>query len=331
MPRLMIITLILSLLLGGCGEVNSPISPMQATKAAVTHIRLPMGYIPNVQYAPFYVAVDKGFFRDENIEIEFDYSFETDGISLVGANNLQFTLASGEQVLLARAQGLPVVYVLGWWQDYPVAVVAKSGGNLQSPSDLKGKKIGLPILAGASYIGLRALLNAGNVKESEVTLDVIGYNQVEALISNQEQVVVVYANNEPIQLQAQGYAIDELRVADYVELASNGLVTNEQTILENPELVRRMDRAIQRGIADVLANPNQAYDICLGYVEGLAQSDEKVQRQIMFASMDFWRAEVVGHSDPAAWENMQKVLLDMGLISQPQDLSQAFTNQFIQP
>jgi NitT/TauT family transport system substrate-binding protein len=164
-----------------------------------------------------------------------------------------------------------------------------------------------------------------------VWVDVIGYNQVEALISDQEQAVVVYANNEPIQLQAQGYALDELRVADYVELASNGLVTNEQTIAENPDLVRRMNRAILRGIADVLANPNQAYDICLGYVEGLAQADEKVQRQILFASMDFWRADVPGHSDPAAWENMQKVLLDMGLLKQPQDLSKAFTNDFIQP
>jgi NitT/TauT family transport system substrate-binding protein len=331
MPRVIIFTLILSLLLAGCGS-HAALNPQApVTQPAVTHIRLPMGYIPNVQYAPFYVAVDRGYFRDENIEIEFDYSFETDGISLVGANNLQFSLASGEQVLLARAQGLPVVYVLGWWQNYPVAVVAKSGGKLSQPSDLKGKKIGLPILAGASYIGLRALMNAGNVNESDVTLDVIGYNQVEALIADQEQAVVVYANNEPIQLRAQGYNIDELRVADYVELASNGLVTNEQTIAENPELVRRMDRAILRGIADVLANPNQAYDICLGYVEGLAQSDERVQREIMFASMDFWRADVLGQSDPQAWENMQKVLLDMGLINQPQDLSKAFTNQFILP
>lgn len=324
-------SLIISFLLAGCGGAFPAGQPVPPTKPPVTHVRLPMGYIPNVQYVPFYVAVDKGFFRDENIEIEFDYSFETDGISLVGANNLQFTLASGEQVLLARAQGLPVVYVLGWWQDYPVAVVAKSDQQLRQPLDLKGKKIGLPILGGASYIGLRSLLNVANLKDSDVQLDVIGYNQVEALVSDQEQAVVVYANNEPIQLEALGYSINEIRVADYVELASNGLVTNEQTIAENPDLVRRMTRAIRRGITDVLANPNQAYDICLLYVEGLAQADEKVQRKIMFASMDFWRADVIGHTDPIAWENMQMVLLDMALITQPLDLNKAYTNQFIQP
>ena len=63
---------------------------------------------------------------------------------------------------------------------------------------MKGKHIGLPGLFGASYIGLRALLIAGGLKESDVTLDAIGYNQVASLVADQEQAVVVYTNNEPI-------------------------------------------------------------------------------------------------------------------------------------
>ena len=47
-------------------------------------LRLPMGYIPNVQYAPFYMAVERGDFRDGGLAIDFDYSFETDGVQLVG-------------------------------------------------------------------------------------------------------------------------------------------------------------------------------------------------------------------------------------------------------
>ena len=303
--------------------------PPQETQPPLVHIRLPLGYIPNIQFAPLYVAVEKGYYQEEDIEIEFDYSFETDGVSLVGAGELQFAVVSGEQVLLARAQELPVVYVMAWYQDYPVGVVAKTSQGIRSPQDLAGKKIGLPGLFGASYIGLRALLDAGGLQESQVTLDSIGFNQVEALAADQEQAVVVYIANEPVQLRAKGYEVDEIRVSDYVRLASNGLITNETTIQQNPALVRAMVRATLRGIADVIANPDEAYKISLDYVEGLAQADEAIQKEILATSITFWKTETLGLSDASAWENMQKVLLGMGLLNQPLDLSKAFTNEFI--
>jgi NitT/TauT family transport system substrate-binding protein len=308
----------------------APSPQAQATQPPLTHIRLPMGYIPNIQYAPFYVAVEKGYYRQAGIEIEFDYSFETDGVALVGANNLQFAVVSGEQVLLARAQGLPVVYVMAWYQDYPIAVVAKTSQGIRQPQDLAGKRIGLPGLFGASYIGLRALLSVANIPESQVTLDSIGFNQVEALAADQEQAVVGYVTNEPIQLRAKGYEVDVIRVADYVQLASNGLISNETTIRQNPDLVRRMVQATLHGLADTLADPDQAYEISKKYVEGLDQADEKIQKEILSTSLAFWKADRLGYSDPQAWENMQKILLEMNLLKQPLDLSQAYTNDFIQ-
>jgi NitT/TauT family transport system substrate-binding protein len=326
--------LLVSLFLAGCTLERTSDARRQPTLTSVpqtslTKIRLPMGYIPNVQFAPFYVALDKGYFRDAGLDVQFDYSYETDGIALVGADKLPFTLASGDQVLLARAQDLPVKYVMSWWQDYPVAIVSKTSANIHTPADLKGKKIGLPGLFGASYVGLRALLKAGGLKETDVTLDSIGFNQVQALVANHDDAVVVYVNNEPIQLKALGVDINVMRVADYVQLASNGLVSNESTITQNPAMVQQMVQAVLHGIADTIDNPDAAFEISKKYVEGLDKVDVNVQKEILATSIEFWKTKMPGVAKSQAWQNMQNVLLDMQLLSKPLDLTQAYTNDFV--
>src|SRR5512143_3729139 len=150
--KVVVLLVIVAIGLTACGTKQS------GAPGSLVHVKLPVGYIPNIQFAPLYVAVDKGYFRDAGIEIEFDYSIETDAVSLVGANNLQFAVVSGEQVLLARAQGLPVVCVCAWYQQYPVAVASKVDQGIKTAADLKGRRIGLPGLYGANYIGLDALL-----------------------------------------------------------------------------------------------------------------------------------------------------------------------------
>lgn len=319
MKRTCLVLVCLVLLLAACGSRPS----------ALVHVRLPMGYIPNVQYAPFYMAVDRGYFRDEGLAIDFDYSFETDGMQLVGAGEVPFTLASGEQVLLARAQGLPVVYVMNWWNDFPVAVVAPASSGILEPADLAGKRVGIPMLSGASYIGYRALLDAAGLAPDVARLDVIGFTQVEAMLAGTVDAAVVYANNEPFQLEAQGMMVTVIPVADYVSLASNGLVTNEATLQSDPELVRAVLRAAMHGLEDVLADPDAAFEVCLKYVEGLAEADQGVQRKVLDASIDLWSTEPLGVSEPEAWENMAEVLLEMGLVQSPADVSQAYSNDYL--
>lgn len=323
--RLLFIVILLALLISACGNIASP----APKPAELTHIRLPMGYIPNIQYAPYYVGVEKGYFAEAGLELEFDYSFETDGVALVGAGQLPFSVVSGEQVPMARAQGLPVVYVAAWYKDYPVSIVSKTEQGILSPADLAGKKIGLPGLFGANYIGFVALLHANGLHENDLTLDAIGYNQVEALITDQEQAIVVYAANEPNQLAALGYEINEIRVSDYVHLASNGLLTNEKTIAENPEMVRAMAAAFLRGLEYAAAHPDEAYEISKKYVENLAEADEDVQKQVLATSIEFWQTENLGYSDPQAWENMNEILFEMGLIPEKIDINAAFTNEFL--
>ncbi len=317
------LVLVIPLLFIACGPSSTEIPSEPMT------VRLAMPFRPDVQFAPFYVSIEKGFFSEANIEVTIEHLPENEAVALVGAGEVPFAVVSGEQVLLARAQELPVVYVMAWWHDYPVAVAVPEDSNIRSPRDLVGKKVGIPGLYGASYIGYRALLSSEGVSEQETILDTIGYNQVEAMLAGQVDAIVVYANNEPIQLNELGFPMRLMRVADSVSLASNGLITNEKTLSENPDLVRRMVSAILKGIEHSIANTNEAYEISKNYVEGLDKTETDVLRNVLEESVPFWKADTPGVSNPEAWINMHAILLEMDLLSNPLDVQAAFTNEYL--
>jgi NitT/TauT family transport system substrate-binding protein len=301
----------------------------EGSEPEIISTRLTMGYIPNIQFVPVYVAIDKGYFLDAGFEVELEYGNEADAVALIGAGDQTFAIASGEQVLLARAQGLPVTYVAAWYDEYPVGVVSLSDENIRALEDLAGKSVGIPGLYGASYIGFRALIDEAGLTEADVELLSIGFNQVEALVSNQVQSAVIYLANEPAVLRSQGYQVDVIAVADYLKLVANGLVTNEQTINEHPDQVERFNEALLKGITDAAEDPEEAYEISKKYVENLDEADEDLQKEILALSIELWQIDQPGYSDPTGWENMQEVLLNMGLLESPLDLEEAFTNDFL--
>jgi putative riboflavin transport system substrate-binding protein len=327
--------LALALVVSACvapGAPSGATPQASATTSPLTHIRLPVGYIPDIQFAPLYVAVANGNYARAGLEIEFDYKFENDGVALVGAGTLPFAVASGEQVLLARAQGLPVVYILAWYQKYPVAVIAKTQAGIHTPADLAGHSIGIPCLCGASYVGLTALLDSAGLKESDVGLEVIGFNQIAALTTDQTQAVVGYVSNEPIKLRASGVPIDVIDVADYAHLAANGLITNETVLREQPELVRAMVTATLAGMREAAADPQAAYAASATFVEGLSSLDpaaREIQMEVLRRSIEMWQAPRLGWSDLDAWRNTEATLRHMGQLTQPLDVSKAFSNAFI--
>lgn len=312
----------LAVMLSGCSLLQGKAKPPQKVTIA-------MGFIPNVQFTPMYVALEKGYFAAEGLEIELDYGMETDLLQRVGANQLQFAIASGDQVILARANGLPVKYVFNWYRRFPVCVVSLAERGIAQPQDLVGKTVGIPVTQGASYIGWLAFLDEVGIAPDKVNLQAIGYTQMASLVEKRVDAAVCYAMNEPVQLKESGYDTRIFYLDQYTKLPSNGLITNDDTIKNNPELVQKVVRAFGKGLRDTLDDPDAAFAITRKTIAEMDEPTAKLQRAVLQECLSFWRADKLGQNDPAAWQESVAFLKELGLLTHDVAPESLYSNQFV--
>ncbi|GAB1420895.1 ABC transporter substrate-binding protein [Anaerolineales bacterium] len=283
-----------------------------AAQDEVQQERFLLTYIPNIQFAPTYVAIAKGYFAEQGLEIQVEHLNEPDVVDLVASGQANFRIVSGEQLIHARAQGRPVVSVYEWFQQYPVGVVVSDASGIESVKDLAGKKVGIPGRFGASYTGFTTLLLVNGMTESDVVLEEIGFNAPEVFCLGAIDAAIVYVNNEPLQIEARIAQSDcgdltgvhVLLISDEADLVSNGLLTSEMTIKDHPESVEAMVNAYNQALRDVIRNPAEAYLLSMEFVENLDMSEEWVQtleelsaQQMSFLESDPTREEIAASRD----------------------------------
>ncbi|MDF1515431.1 MAG: ABC transporter substrate-binding protein, partial [Anaerolineae bacterium] len=308
--------------------ITSVLTGCKSQQQNLHEITLPMGYVANVQFSPLYVAKERGYFTDAGFDVTFDYRWETDGIQLVAAGKTPFSIASGDQVIQARSKGLPVIAIASWYGEFPVAIISQPDIPLNSPSDLENLSIGIPETFGASYIGLRALLESGRLTENDINLQVIGYSQLAMLTSEKVDAVVVYANNEPVVLSAENVDYNILHVADHASIVSAVLISSDNYIEENPEATAAFVSAFLKGVAEAADDLETAFEISKSYVEGLAEN-ESVQFDVLQASANIWQTSHLGIFSSQSWDAAQSIMLQAGLIEQTVDIETLYTNEFI--
>lgn len=289
-------------------------------------------YIPDVQFAPFYVAKELDYYQNAGLDVTLRHHGFTEGefdALLAGHENAIF--AGGDEVLQERSHGVPITYIGQVFTKYPVTLIVPACSPIHSAVDLRGHTIGVPGAYGATYIGLLAILQSAGLSKSDVHIQSIGFTQVTALLSNKVDAVMGYVNNEPIQLKKAGFAIRTIPVS--FPLISNGLAALDPELQAHPDEIRALVAATLQGVDYTLAHPDQAFAICKKYVPGLDDPTKAAAAQAeLTATLPLWKTPSgakPGYTSAAAWQQMASLLQTQGQLSGSVNVSDVFSNDYL--
>jgi len=284
-----------------------------AEGAAGKKVRLAIGYIPHVQFAPLYVGIAKGFYREQGIDLKLNFGFEYDVFSLLAAGRIDVGLTDSDQLILAGAKDVGLKAICQYYQRYPVAIVARADA-VRTPSDLRGKIIGTPDLSGASWIGLRIFLNTYGLTGA-VTVQKIGYTQEAALRSGRVDAVVCFSNNEPIVLRAENVSIREWDVTGISDMVSASFISSKAIIASRRDVIASFVTATRAAMAWTVDHREEALRISLEAIGNIEPRDEPLFRERLDATCDLLTSpKGYGFIDVGRYQRSIAELVSLGLI-----------------
>lgn len=331
--RLSILGLTAGLLLGACTTPSGTVSPAASSTPSVAPlrpVRLLLGFRPDVQFSPFYVAQQAGYYADAGFKVEIEYKSGPDLVRLVADGQAEFGVADATDVMISRTAGIPIRYVATLYDLFPVALIGPAGtvpgpGGLAS---LAGKRIGTPGRYGSSWHALLAILDAAGLKETDVTIRAYpSFNQVEGLLNGDVDLITGFRNNEPLQLAARGTAVDLLTVEDVAPLPGPGMIVGDQLLATDTLMVTAFAAATLKAQRAIAADPQIGLEAAI-VVEPTIGGDRATALAVLKATIDLWRGSgpaPTGEINQAAWERGYATMRRLGLITGSVPLSEMFS------
>ncbi len=319
--------------LAACSPSTSGAASGGSSSSSLTPLTVGLTYVPNIQFAPFYVAQELGYYKAAGLNVTLrHHNVGEDEFAALAAGRENVIFAGGDEVLQARAKALPLVYVANVFTQYPVTLIVPASSSIKSVADLRGHTVGVPGQYGATYIGLLALLKSAGLAPSDVTIQSIGYNQVPSLISGKVDAVMGYVNNEPIQFQKANFAVRTFPVAQAQPLISNGLAAQQGMLSQHGAAIRALIAGTLKGVNYTIAHPQQAVSISAKYVPGLSDPTAAASAlQVLNATIPVMQPNTKqpGYNDPAAWQSMATFLQQAGQLSGSVDVTQSYSNAYL--
>ncbi|MGI9540232.1 MAG: ABC transporter substrate-binding protein [Miltoncostaeaceae bacterium] len=311
--------------LAACGDDDPP------EAAEVAEVDLILDWFPNIDHMGVYGAIEQGYFAEEGLEVNTVVpSDPAAALKQVANGRAPFAISYEPEVLLARAEGIPVQAVAAVAVHPLNSIIVRSDRGIGRPRDLEGKTVGATGLPSDRAL-LETAVRADGGDPTKVMVRSVGFNLAPALAAGRVDALIgAYWNIEVPEIESKGVEVDAFRleesgVPDYDELV---VVTSDEIARDDPELIRRFLRALRRG-------QDWAGADIAGAVDAVADAGDLPERDVATEQARL-TAPLLSPSDqptlslsPTEWSAFAGWMRDNGLLDQGADVEGAVTDAFL--
>lgn len=257
-----------------------------ASAATPQKLTVVLDWFPNPDHAPLIIAKQQGYFKKQGLDVELVGPTDpADPIKWVAAGKADIGLTYEPQLMEQVDHGLPLIRI-GTLIDKPLnCLVALKDGQIKSPTDLKGKRIGVSN-NGVSSAMLKVMLAKQGLKEKDIEIVNIRYNLTQALLSHQVDATTgMMRNYEVPQLESKHQKVvaffpEEHGIPNYSEL----IFISHKDHTKDPRLGKFL-AAIQQGVRYLDEHPNEAWQ---QFAKQYPESNNAINREAWFATIPYF-------------------------------------------
>jgi len=325
-PRGIRVVLVAALIavLAGCGTAQQPVASPSTPSAVVG-----LTYIPNIQFAPFYVADHEEFYTSD-ASVSLRHHGSSEGLfTALASGEENFVVAGGDEILQARAQGVDIVAVASYYGKYPARLIVPESSPISSVADLRGHTVGIPGKFGENWFALLIALREAGLTEADVTIAEIGYTQQAALATGKVDAVIGFANSDVLSFQTGGFPVTAIDPG--VPLVSICLATTQAYAAAHPDVVSIVVAGMKKGMETSLTDMETTLDIAADYIPSFRGDTLATARIVLPATTALFLGTdgtVSPPLDPAQWTAMAQAMESVDLIPAGTNETAAYTNTY---
>jgi len=279
---------------------------------AQTHIRFTLDWKFEGPAAPFVVAIDKGYYKAEGLDVTIDTAAGSlEPINRIAAGTYDMGFGDINSLIKFRDQNpaAPIKAVFMVYNKPAFSIVGRKSRGVVKPKDLEGKKLGAPPADGA-YAQWPIFVNANDIDAAKVTIVSVGFPVREPMLASGEvDAISGFSFSSYINLKDRGVPADDISVllmADHgVNLYGNAILVNPKFAEEKPEIVKAFLRAFLRGIKETARSPGTAVESVVKRND-VAKKDVELERLNIALKENIITPEVqangYGTVDPARFD-----------------------------